>query len=105
MVARVTMAEVDTLRVPLDEAIALYERSVIPALQEQDGFEGAYVLATPEGKAIVLTFWADEVAARAGVESGFYAEQVEKFVTFYRTPPGRELYDVVIAEAPALAAP
>ncbi len=73
-------------------------------MQEQDGFEGAYVLATPEGKAIVLTFWADEAAARAGVESGFYAEQVGKFVTFYRTPPGRELYDVVIAETPAPAA-
>jgi heme-degrading monooxygenase HmoA len=103
MVARVTLAEVDTVRVPLDEAIELYERSVIPALHEQEGYEGVYVLATPEGKALVLSFWEDEEAAAAGVASGFYAEQLEKFVTFFRTPPGREIYDVVVAEAPAAA--
>jgi heme-degrading monooxygenase HmoA len=103
MVARVTLAELDTVRMPLHDAIELYERSVLPALQEQDGYEGAYVLATPEGKALVLTFWEDEAAAHAGLESGFYAEQVEKFLTIYRTPPGRELYDVVVAEAPAVA--
>jgi heme-degrading monooxygenase HmoA len=102
MVARVTLAEVDTVRVSLDDAIELYEHSVLPALQEQEGFEGAYVLATPEGKAMVLTFWEDDSAAGAGVESGFYAEQVEKFVTLYRTPPGRELYDVVVADAPVV---
>jgi heme-degrading monooxygenase HmoA len=103
MVARVTLAEVDTVRASLDDAIDVYERSVLPALQEEEGYLGAYVLATPEGKALVLTFWADEETATAGLESGFYAEQVEKFVTFYRTPPGRELYDVVLAEAPAVA--
>jgi len=103
MVARVTLAEIDTVRVPLDDAIELYEQSVLPALRGQPGYEGAYVLATPEGKAMVLTFWADEAAAGAGIESGFYAEQVGKFVTVYRTPPGRELYDVAAAEAPAVA--
>jgi heme-degrading monooxygenase HmoA len=103
MVARVTLAEVDTVRVPLEDAIELYERSVLPALHEQPGYAGAYVFATPEGKAMVLTFWADVDSARAGIESGFYAEQVEKFVTVYRTPPGRDVYDVVVAEAPAVA--
>jgi heme-degrading monooxygenase HmoA len=77
---------------------------VLPALEEQFGYEGAYVLTTPEGKAMVLTFWTDEAAARETTESGFYADQVRKFVTFYRTPPGRELYDVALAEAPAVAA-
>lgn len=103
MVARVTLAEVDTVRVPLEDAIELYERSVLPALWEQEGYEGAYVLATPEGKAMVLTFWRDEEAAREGLDSGFYADQVEKFVTLYRTPPGRELYDVAVADVRAPA--
>jgi hypothetical protein len=31
----------------------------------------------------VLTFWADEKAADAGLASGYYAEQVQKFVTFF----------------------
>jgi hypothetical protein len=34
------------------------------------------------------------------VESGYYDEQVAKFVTVYRTPPGREHYEVVLADIP-----
>ena len=102
MVARVTLAEVDTVRVSLDDAIELYKASVIPAMQEQEGYEGVCVLATPEGKALVISFWDSEAASEAGIESGFYAEQVEKFVTFYRATPGRERYDVVIAEMPGV---
>ena len=103
MVARVTLAEVDTMRMRLDDAIDLYKQSVLPALHEQPGYEGVYVLATPEGKAMVLTFWEDEEASTAGLASGFYAEQVEKFVTFFRASPGRDAYEVVVAETPALA--
>jgi heme-degrading monooxygenase HmoA len=103
MVARVTLVEVDTVRTRLDDAIELYKQSVMPALHEQEGYEGAYVLTTPEGKALVLTFWEDAETAAAGVASGFYAEQVEKFVTVFRAPPGREAYDVVVAEAPVAA--
>jgi antibiotic biosynthesis monooxygenase len=102
MVARVTLAEIDTVRMRLDAALDLFKRSVAPSLEEQEGYEGAYVLATPEGKALVMTFWESEEAAAAGVASGFYGEQVEKFVTVFRAPPGRELYDVLIADAPAV---
>ena len=66
---------------------------MLPALHEQAGFEGVYVLLSPEGQALVLTFWETEEAADAGLEGGrsFYEQQVEKFVTLYRAPPGREL--------------
>ena len=76
----------------------------MPALREQDGYEGVYVLLSPEGKALALTFW-DGRGGRRGRprRRGFYAEQVEKFVTIYRSPPGRETYDVVVADAPAAA--
>jgi len=104
MVARVTLAEVDAVRMSVDDAIELFKQSVIPALHEQDGYEGVYVLLSPEGKALVVTFWASDEAAAAGIEGGrsFYAEQIEKFVTIYRSQPGRHLYDVVLAEAPAV---
>jgi heme-degrading monooxygenase HmoA len=105
MVARATNAEIDPVRMSVGEAIELFRVSVVPALREQEGYEGVYVLLSPEGKALVLTLWADEEAAEAGLAGGrsFYAEQVEKFVTVYRSPPGRELYDVVLAETPAAA--
>jgi heme-degrading monooxygenase HmoA len=106
MVARVTLAEIDEVRMSVDRAVALFRESVLPALREQPGYDGAYVLLSQEGKALVLTFWHSEEAAEAGLAGGrsFYAEQVEKFVTLYRQPPGRESYDVVVADAPAVPA-
>ena len=105
MIARATIAEIDPVRMSVDRAIELFHESVVPALHEQDGFEGVYVLLTPEGKVLALTFWRDEDAAEAGLAGSrsFYAEQIAKFVTIYRSPPGRETYQVAIAEAPAAA--
>jgi heme-degrading monooxygenase HmoA len=101
MIARVTLAEIDAVRMSIPRAVKLYEDDVLPELREQDGYEGCYVLTSPEGKALVLTFWADEAAAEAGIASGAYGAQVEKFVTVMRAAPGRETYDVAVAEAPA----
>jgi heme-degrading monooxygenase HmoA len=103
MVARATMAEIDTVRMSIDEAVELFRESVVPALHEQPGFEGVYLLLSPEGQALVLTFWESEETAQAGIAGSrsFYSEQVEKFVTLYKAPPGRELYDVLLAEEPA----
>ena len=101
MVARVTLAELDFLRMTLEDGIRLFEDSVLPALREQDGYRGAYVLNTDDGKALVLTFWDDQAAAAAGLASGFYSAQVEKFVTTFKAPPGREEYEVAVADAPA----
>jgi heme-degrading monooxygenase HmoA len=102
MIARATMAEIDPVRMSIDDAVELFRESVLPALHEQPGYDGVYVLLTPEGQALVLTFWESEEEAEAGLEGSrsFYAEQVGKFVTLYKVPPGREHYQVVLAEAP-----
>jgi heme-degrading monooxygenase HmoA len=104
MVARATMAEIDPVRMSIDDAVELFRTSVVPALHEQPGYEGLYVLLTPDGQALVLTFWDSEEAADAGVQGSrsFYSEQVEKFVTLYSAQPGRETYQVVLAEEPAV---
>ena len=75
---------------------------MIPALHEEEGYEGCYVLLSDEGKMLVLSFWTTDEAARATRLSGFYAQQVEKFsdLVVFRQAPGREAYDVVIAETP-----
>ena len=100
MVARVTLAEIDAIRTGVERAVERFEETVVPELREQPGYEGCYVLTTPEGKALVLTFWSDTAAADESIASGSYAAQVEKFVTVMRTAPGRNTYDVSIAEAP-----
>jgi hypothetical protein len=101
MVARVTLAEIDAVRTSVPRAVRFFEESVLPELHEAEGYEGCYVLVTPEGKALVTTFWTDEVAAEAAIAAGLWSAQVAKFVTVMRTQPGREAYDVVVAEAPA----
>jgi heme-degrading monooxygenase HmoA len=103
MVARVTLAEIDAVRTRIEGALRRFEETVVPELERQDGYEGCYVLTTPYGKALVMTFWRDEEAAEASLASGLYAAQVDKFVTVIRSSPGRETYDVSVADAPALS--
>jgi len=102
MVVRATEAEIDVVRTNPNDAVALFRESVIPALHEEEGYEGCYVLLSEEGKMLVLSFWASDEAAKASRLSGFYQAQIEKFsdVVFFRQAPGREAYDVVLAETP-----
>lgn len=105
MVARVTLAEIDPVRMSVETAVDVFRDSVVPALLEQPGYEGVYVLLSDAGKVLALTFWESEEAADAGIAGSrsFYSQQVGKFVTLYRSAPGREMYEVVVADAPATA--
>ena len=77
----------------------------MPALREQEGYEGCQVLLSEEGKVLVITFWSSEEAAQAARASGFYQAQIDRLSDFvvYRSSPGREGYDVVVPDAAALA--
>ena len=82
MVSRVTLLEIDTLRVPADEAVALFRERVLPGLHDLDGFEGVLVLVNPDGKGMTISMWRDAAAAEAS--AGFAAGAVDEFVTLYR---------------------
>jgi len=103
MFARVTLFEIDTLRISLDDALEQFKELIVPEARKQEGYEGMYVMHTPEGKGVIMSLWASEEAAAAGVTSGYYAEQVAKFMAVFRAPAGREHYEVVFAEAPGTA--
>jgi heme-degrading monooxygenase HmoA len=98
MFARVTMFEIDTMRISLDEALERFKQTIQPEVSKQPGYEGLYVLRTEEGKGCILSLWADEAAVIAGEESGYYDEQIAQFVSFYKSPPGREHYEVVLVD-------
>jgi len=101
--ARSTLLEIDTLRVPLEDALQQFEASVLPQLREQPGFRGLYALTTPAGKAMLLTFWDTAEEADAGTETGWYPDVLAEYTTLFRSPPGRETYEVNIAEPPVTA--
>lgn len=101
MHARVTLFDIDPLRSSVPEALERFKELILPDLREQHGYRGVYALTTPEGRGLLMTLWASEEDATAGLRSGFYSEQVEKFVALYREPPGREQYEVSFVELPA----
>jgi hypothetical protein len=98
MYSRVTLLEIDTLRVEIDDVLGRFEAEILPRLRELPGFDGITVMVTPEGKGMVVSFWENEEAVAAS--AGMAAAAVEEFVTVYRSPPGRELYRVAYAELP-----
>jgi hypothetical protein len=100
MYSRVTLLEIDTLRTTIPAAVERFEELVLPGLREQDGYEGVVVLANPDGKALLVSVWEDEDAANAS--AGFASHALDEFATMFRLPPGREGYDVVLAEMPGV---
>lgn len=98
MFARATQFDIDTTRIGLDAALARFMELVLPELHGQPGYEGCYLMRTPQGKGLLITLWDTEADAQRGMASGFYDEQIRKFVTMYRQPPGREQYEVVFGE-------
>ncbi|HMB18673.1 MAG TPA: hypothetical protein VKO41_05090 [Gaiellaceae bacterium] len=100
MYARVTQLEIDTTRIDMAHAVELFREEVLTELRSLEGFEGVYVLANPEGNAMLVTFWATEKGAQAQIESGFYGEQLRRFAAIFRSPPGRASYSVAFAEEP-----
>jgi heme-degrading monooxygenase HmoA len=102
MYARVTLLEIDTMRATVAAAVAQFEREVLPELQAQDGYRGVLVLTTPEGKAALLSMWDTEEQANAGGMTGFYAETLARYVTLFAAPPGRERYEVMVVDVPAV---
>ena len=101
MVARVTVAEIDPVRQDPRQAVARFGSVVVPALHEQEGYEGCYVLLSEEGKVLVVTFWSSDETARATRVSGFYQSQIDKLSDFvvFRSAPGREAYEVMVSDS------
>ena len=81
----------------VDEGIAIYKKSVVPAARSQKGFVATYLLVDrPTGKGLAVTFWKSEEDALANEHSLYYQEQILKFLHLLVTPPIREGYEVAV---------
>ncbi len=79
----------------VDEAIAIFKDSVLPAAQQQTGFKNAYMLVDRSAnRGIGLSLWETEADVAALATSGFYQEQIAKFAALFDGPPEREVYEV-----------
>jgi hypothetical protein len=104
MYARLTLLEIDTVRIGMKAALAKFEAEIAPRLQQQPGYRGVYVLTTPDGKGALMSLW--ETEEQAAVEGGgaFYAGALGKFATLFRAAPGRERYEVAFVDVPTSVA-
>ncbi len=97
MFARLTIFRISPDRV--DEGTKRYKESVLPSTREQKGYSGTNVMVDRKtGNTVIITFWENEEDAAANEKNRYYQEQVAKFITFFKKPPIREGYEVVIRD-------
>ncbi len=79
----------------LDEATRLFRESVIPAMQQQQGNRGGYLLTDrTTGKGLSVSLWESEAAMTASEASGYLQEQLAQFRELFAQPPTPEHYEV-----------
>ena len=79
------------------EGVRVFEESVLPAARAQEGFRAAYLLSDrAAGRAVALTFWENEAAARANEKNRYYQDQLVKFLPYFTAAPVREGYEVFV---------
>jgi hypothetical protein len=103
MFTRLTLLEIDTVRIDTASAVERFRTEVLPELHKQPGYAGVLVMATPEGAGAIVSFWNTPEAADSAGSTGFYAEVLERYATIFKSPPGREHYQVALTELPAAA--
>ena len=81
--------------VSVEEARKIWDESVTPALKDQKGIIGSFLLVSEDQEeAISVAIWESKEDAEAIQKSGLYQEQVKKFVKFIKSMEGRKVYNV-----------
>ena len=80
MLASVTQFTVDFRGDDFDVAQAAFERTVVPELRKQNGYEGCYFLRMARGQGLMISLWEDEASLAASEHPGALAEQMADLV-------------------------
>ncbi len=79
----------------MEEAVRIYQDSVIPAAKEEGGFRGALMLTDQDtGVGVSITLWESEADMHASEASGFYHQKLDKFDALFISAPIRKHYEV-----------
>lgn len=81
----------------MDQWLDLIRESIVPALKEQNGFQGFVALIDREhDKSIGYSMWTSPADLAASETSGNYQEQIAKLGGVLAGPPAREVYEVTV---------
>ncbi|MDA3859667.1 MAG: antibiotic biosynthesis monooxygenase [Melioribacteraceae bacterium] len=93
-------ARVTTLHLKIDkrdEAIDIFQNSILPEAKKQQGFMGAsFFVNKNAGKFVSITVWKDMEAAVANQKTGYYKRQIDKFENLQVVVPEFEGFDVPV---------
>ena len=79
----------------LDEALKLYEESVVPEGKDQNGYRGLFVLTDREsGKVVSITLWDSKEDAAVNEDEGYLQQQIDKFKDYLLEPVVQEGFEV-----------
>jgi quinol monooxygenase YgiN len=81
----------------MDQWLTLIRESIVPALNEQDGFRGFVALIDREhDKSIGYSMWDSPADLAASEASGNYQQQIAKLGGVLAGPPVREVYEITV---------
>jgi hypothetical protein len=100
MFARVTLLEIDTMRASVADVLERFRGETLERLRIQPGYQGVWVLATPEGKGLVMSLWDTQAQADIEGDHQFYGKELGHFAALFRAAPGREEYEVLYVDEP-----
>ena len=81
----------------VDEARSVYHDSILPAANQQKGFQGLLLLIdNAANQCISITLWDTEDDLRANEISGYYQEQLAKLAPLFVAEPVREVCAVSV---------
>lgn len=81
----------------LEEAVKIYQKSVIPAAKKQKGYKGKlFFINKDDNKAISITLWETKADMKAGEIGDYLDAQFAKFDNLFIEPPVTEHYEVSV---------
>jgi hypothetical protein len=93
MHARIITAQVQHNR--LEEASRLYWEALMPAAQQQPGFNGGWLLVDRHtGKSLAILLWETETDLKTGEANHLLQQQIAQVARTFVGTPVREVYEV-----------
>jgi heme-degrading monooxygenase HmoA len=79
----------------MEDAVRVYEESIIPAAKRQPGFKNAFFLINRNaGKFVSITIWENIDFALENQKSGYYQKQIDKLEEYMVVKPEVEGFTV-----------
>ena len=100
MYASVMQFKVDFRGDDFDNAQAAFERTVLPEMRRQPGYEGCYLLKTGRGAGLLISLWEDEAAAQTSGHPGPLLDQKAALRPLLGKVVGEQTYQIAFADHP-----